>query len=206
MAEELAKGGKMNALHFLGSQYSNPQTCQILLGPSVMSGNTKIVESFLDSDAGLNKFCSLGKKALAIALECLKYPDPMKMVTFLVEKGSHVNRSINDVSPLIKAVFCNPDIVNYRVRHGANINEVGDDRDNTPLTAFCSHLDSDMARNSNMVATLLIAGANPNMSNNACNTALHLAAKGGNFEICCKLIKAGSHLEARAFEGSTPLL
>ncbi|GFN91155.1 ankyrin repeat protein [Plakobranchus ocellatus] len=182
----------------------DPETCQTLLKPAIASGSIESVEALLNRGCDLNFPCSCRHTVLVVAIAFLEKPDDMKMVTFLVEKGANVNRSIGDYSPLLLASIKQSDIVPYLLKNGADVNEVGDELGNTPLTAALYY---DECRSStrccSIVETLLSAGADPTNTNYYCETALHLAA---DTEITSLLIQAGADLEARNYLGRTPLL
>ncbi|GFO39900.1 LOW QUALITY PROTEIN: ankyrin repeat protein [Plakobranchus ocellatus] len=182
----------------------DPETCQTLLRPAVVSGSIETVQALLNRGAYLNMSCSWGNSDLVVAIKHLENPDLMKMVTFLVEKGANIKRSSRDFSPLLIASLEKPDVVPYLAQKGADVNEVGDLLGNTPLTAALSYGEfRHSTRCRSIVEALLSAGADPNKSNDNGKTALHLAA---DTEIISLLIQAGADLEARDDRGQTPLL
>ncbi|GFN86071.1 ankyrin repeat protein [Plakobranchus ocellatus] len=183
----------------------DPETCQTLLRPAIVSGSIKTVEALLNRGADLNLPCSCLNSVLVVALTCLKKPDLMKMVKFLVEKGAYVNKSFRSESPLLTALTKQPDVVPYLLQNGADVNEAGDIFGNTPLIAvLCCYSDcKSSTHRCSIVKTLLSAGADPNKPNKNGETALHLAR---DAEIASLLIQAGADLEARNGLGRTPLL
>ncbi|GFN85230.1 serine/threonine-protein phosphatase 6 regulatory ankyrin repeat subunit c [Plakobranchus ocellatus] len=187
----------------------DPETCQTLLRPAIMSGSMETVGALLNRGADLNMPYSYRKSVLEIAMAYLEKTDLMEMIKFLVGKDANVNRGHGDYSPLVAASLNHPDVVSYLLQNGAEVNEVGDNLGNTPLTAALSHsiLDNGELRSSthcrSIVETLLSAGADPNKPKNDGETALHLAL---DSEITNLLIQAGADLEARDDCGQTPLL
>ncbi|GFN79734.1 ankyrin repeat [Plakobranchus ocellatus] len=183
----------------------DPQTCQTLLRPAIMSGSIETVEALLNRGAGLNMNCNYFTSVLVVAIVYLEKADLIEMIKFLGGKGANVNRSCGDYSPLVAASWNHPDVVLYLLQNGADVNEVGDKNGNTPLTACLSYYRCEYGelRSSPhcriIVETLLSAGADPNKP----NPALHLAP---DTEIASLLIQAGADLEARDDWGRTPLL
>ncbi|GFO16709.1 fog: ankyrin repeat [Plakobranchus ocellatus] len=113
----------------------DPETSQTLLEPAIVSGNKDSVEALLIRGADLKLPCSSRRNVLVVAIWYLKEIDRRKMVKFLVEKGANVNRSHGDYSPLVAATLKHPDGLSYLLQNGADVNEVGDNLGNTPLTA-----------------------------------------------------------------------
>ncbi|GFN79748.1 ankyrin [Plakobranchus ocellatus] len=177
----------------------DPETCQTLLRPAIVSGCTESIEALLNRGADLNLPYSYCNSVLVVAITLLKTPDLMKMVKFLLEKGANINRNFGDYSPLLVASLKQPDIVPYLLQKGANVNEVGDLDGNTPLTTAVHFNECRYST----VGTLLSTGADPNKANNDGETALHLVR---DAEITNLLIQAGANLEARDDDGQTPLL
>ncbi|GFN82712.1 ankyrin [Plakobranchus ocellatus] len=182
----------------------DPETCQTLLRPAIMSGNIESVEKLLSQGADLNSPCNCRNNPLGVAIVNLEKHDLMEMVMFLVEQGANINRSCGYYSPLLVASIKQPDLVPYLLQNGADVNEVGDNLDNTPLTAALFYDECRYStRFCSILETLLSAGADPNKPNYYGETALHLAA---DTEIIRLLIQAGADLEARNDLGRTPLL
>ncbi|GFN85233.1 ankyrin repeat-containing protein [Plakobranchus ocellatus] len=181
----------------------DPKTCQTLLVPAIMTGSIESVEALLKRGADLNLPSSCHRSVLVVAIAFLENPGLMKMVTFLVEKGANVNRTIGDCSPLLFASLKQPDVVPYLLQNGADVNEVGDDLGNTPLTAAVYYYSCRYSTCRCSIKTLLAAGADPNKPNDDGETALHLASDTG---IASLLIQAGADFEARNYRGETPFL
>ncbi|GFO39840.1 ankyrin homolog [Plakobranchus ocellatus] len=207
MAEKVVDSGKHEALHLLASHCNIDEISQSLLRPAVLSGSIETVQFLLDKGADVNVPSSCGSAALVVALGRLKDPELIKMVTFLVENGAHVNKSVSAESPLVCAVSDNPTIVRYLLDNGADINEIGDNQGNTPLmAAFRLKVPYEMSRHPDMVETLLDAGADPNIANSLGDTALHMAVAEGSVGTIRQLVEAGAELEVRDSNGLTPLL
>ncbi|GFN83213.1 ankyrin repeat-containing protein [Plakobranchus ocellatus] len=182
----------------------DPDTCLTLLRPAIVSGSIETVGALLNRGADINLACSYHKSVLVVAIVYLYQPGLMKMITFLVEKGANIKRSHHDFSPLLVASLRHPDVVPYLVQNGADVNEVGDHKENTPLiAALCYNVCALSTRRCSVAEFLLSAGADPNKPNNDGETALHWAS---DTEIARLLIQAGADLEARTINGRTPLL
>ncbi|GFN82690.1 ankyrin [Plakobranchus ocellatus] len=188
----------------------DPQTCQKLLKPAIMSGSIESVEKLINRGADLNMPCSFGKPVLVVAIDSLAKPAVSTMATFLVQKGAKVNRCLGYYSPLLLASLKQPDVVPYLLKNSADVNEVGDDLGNTPLTAvlkcrscYARYPNHYYAPGIDVIKTLLSGGADPNIPDHRGETALHMAA---DTEMTSLLIQAGADLEARNYCGRTPLL
>ncbi|GFN85204.1 ankyrin homolog [Plakobranchus ocellatus] len=182
----------------------DPQTCQTLLRPAIVSGSIESVEALLDRGADVNLPCSCSNSVLVVVIAYLENSDLMKMVKFLVGKGANVNRSHGYYSPLVVALLKQPDVMPYLLQNGADVNGVGDKQGNTPLTAaLCHYRSMSSSLLCSIVETVLSAGADPNKHNKRGETALHLAS---DTEITSLLIQAGANLDARDGSGQTPLL
>ncbi|GFN99050.1 ankyrin repeat protein [Plakobranchus ocellatus] len=184
----------------------DPETCQKLLKPAVVSGSIESVETLLKLGANLNLLCSCHNSVLVVAIACLDQPDLMKMVQYLVERGANINRNFGEYSPLLMALLEQPDVMLYLLQNGADVNEAGNIAGNTPLTAAVNYVKCEYRyskRFYSTVSTLLSAGADPNKPNNFGETALHWAK---DTEIIRLLIQAGADIEARNNIRRTPLL
>ncbi|GFN78173.1 ankyrin repeat domain-containing protein 50 [Plakobranchus ocellatus] len=117
----------------LASPCKNQETYQILLGPAVQTGCIETVKAIIDRGADLNMLCDDNQSALVVALRYLEGSRLMKMVTFLVENGAHIKKRFGAFSAMAQAVFCEPDVASYLLQNGADVNEMADFHENTPL-------------------------------------------------------------------------
>ncbi|GFO15769.1 serine/threonine-protein phosphatase 6 regulatory ankyrin repeat subunit b [Plakobranchus ocellatus] len=117
----------------LASPCKNQETYQRLLRPAVQTGCIEMVEALMDRGADLNMSCDDYQSALVVALRYLEGPRLMKMVTFLVENGVYMKQCFGAFSAIAQAVFCETDVVLYLLQNGADVNEVADFHENTPL-------------------------------------------------------------------------
>ncbi|GFN83390.1 ankyrin [Plakobranchus ocellatus] len=139
---------------------------------------------------------------LLVALKYLEGHKLMEMVILLVENGACFNKSHGYVSPLTRAVICEPDVATYLLNKGADVNEAGDSIGNTPLIVA---VEVSGKGRIHLVERLISAGADINKANSTGTTALHKAVLSRNNEAIQLLMKAGPHLEARDLRGRTPL-
>ncbi|GFO50455.1 ankyrin repeat domain protein [Plakobranchus ocellatus] len=220
VALKAVQSGRHEGLDLLVSHCNFKKLSQSLLKPAVQSGSTKTVQFLLNQGADVNVCCGNSSVALLLALKHLSHSKLMEMVTFLVENGAHVNRSVSNESPLVRAVSIKePEIVRYLLEKGADVNEVGDDEGNTALMAAFSRRYRIMSFTyetlkhreimnviTEVVELMLEAGADPNKTNCVGNTAIHVAIAESCLEAMPLLLKAGAELEVRNSDGLTPLL
>ena len=209
MATMIVKEGQVKSLQFLASHCDLEGMSQSLMKPAVLSASVDTVRFLIDHGAEINGPCDGEKPALLVAVGGKDDRKMMNMVKFLVENGACVNRSPPLDSPLVSAIEhnVNSDMLRYLLEHGADVNEVGNDEGNAPLTAaFNVFAPLSGIRHSDMIEVLLEAGADPNQPRGTGDTALHLAVREGNVGIIKQLIDAGADLEAQNVIEMTPLL
>ncbi|XP_053451571.1 POTE ankyrin domain family member A-like [Nycticebus coucang] len=77
---------------------------------------------------------------------------------------------------------------------------MGDNEDRTPLMKAIQHQETECAFN------LLDYGADPNVTDDYSNTALHYAVYSGNIVLITKLLSCGANIETKNKKQLTPLL
>ncbi|KAK3787973.1 hypothetical protein RRG08_047580 [Elysia crispata] len=218
MAEVAMGNGQLESLKFLASQCNINKMSQTLLKEAVLTRDSRFVQFLVDHGADINKTCDRDYTALLVALDrCRDYSCWYKdmnhglfdMIKFLVGSGARVNGTFSKDSPLVVALKRerDPDVIHFLLDHGADVNEVGDNKGNTPLIAAITGYTSSPGKELlDVLGALLKKGANPNRANRDRDTALHLAACMDNLESIKLLIDAGADLEARNSDGFTPML
>ncbi|GFO24292.1 serine/threonine-protein phosphatase 6 regulatory ankyrin repeat subunit b [Plakobranchus ocellatus] len=208
IANRLITNDLHKALTQLVFHLNDEELTQSLLSQAVQHGRVETVQVLINRGADVNVRHDGGKVVLVVALECLEGSQLFKMVKFLVENGAHVNRSLPDKSPLVCAVWKGPEIVRYLLEKGADINEVGDEKGNTPLmaTVILSSFSWQFFDRFNLVQLLLDFGADPNIVNSEGDTAINVAVGGQKLDVVSKLLDAGADLEMPDSDGRTPLL
>ncbi|GFS21537.1 ankyrin-3 [Elysia marginata] len=210
MARKVAGKGQLDSLKFLARHFDLNRISQGLMESGVLTGDTEIVQFLIDRGADVNTVCDFNfrRPALLIALRNREV-NLLNMVTFLVERGAHVNRTTPLDSPLVTALEfnCELDVLRYLLEQGADVNEVGNDDGETPLT-MALHKYSSVSGNSlsDILELLLEAGADKNKPTTNGDTPLHRAIYKGEPEIVKQLIDFGADLEARDSTGLTPFL
>ncbi|GFO04926.1 ankyrin repeat-containing domain [Plakobranchus ocellatus] len=164
IACNLITGGLYKALDHLLLHLNDEEFTQNLLRQAVQRERVKSVQVLINRGADVNVRHTGGKVALVVALDRPEGSELFKLVKLLVESGAHVNRSPPDMSPLVCAVSKGPEIIRYLLEKGADVNEVGDEKGNTPLMAAIKtkRLSSNV---SNLVKLLLDFGADPHIVN-----------------------------------------
>ncbi|KAK3739636.1 hypothetical protein RRG08_057943, partial [Elysia crispata] len=147
MAEVAVKKSQLESLEFLASHCNIDEISQNLMEEGILTCDSRIVQFLIDHGADINGTCGRSRPALLIALIIGRsyYNSPLirkdcnqlDMIKFLVESGASVNRVNPNKSPLVVAIEnnCNLDVQLSLLEHGADVNEIGDDKGNTPLTA-----------------------------------------------------------------------
>ncbi|KAK3757512.1 hypothetical protein RRG08_050394 [Elysia crispata] len=217
MAKVAVQEKQLESLEFLASHCNIDEISQSLMEEGILTCDSRIVQFLIDHGADINGTCGRSCPALLIALKIGRsyYNSPLirkdcnqlDMIKFLVESGASVKRVNTNKSPLVFAIEnnCNLDVLLSLLEHGADVNEIGDNKGNTPLTAvFAWH----STRQPTFLEALLKAGADLNKANSDGKTALHLAVYIGKDDVGSikQLISAGADLEARDSDGMTPLL
>ncbi|KAK3733426.1 hypothetical protein RRG08_057932 [Elysia crispata] len=221
MAKVAVQEKQLESLELLASHCNIDEFSQSLMEEGILTGDSRIVQFLIDHGADINGTCGTSCPALLIALQIGRsyYNSPLRrndsdlrdMIKFLVESGASVNRVHPNKSPLIVAIEnnCNLDVLLSLLKHGADVNEIGDDEGNTPLTAVFARYSTRFSNiNPSFEKALLKAGADPNKGHSDRKTAFHPSRCMfiGGLEIIERLIDAGADLEARNSDGMTPLL
>ena len=218
MARMAVQAHQFESLRFLASHFNLGKISQDLMEKAILTGDSRVVQLLIDHGADINGTRGGGNSALLMALQkgrsynlphSKKDCNQLGMVKFLVESGVSVNRVHPNKSPLVTAIENNHnfDVLCYLLDHGADVNEVGDNKGNTPLVAtFTKYSTLSCQELPNILEVLLQADADPSKANCDGDTALHLAACTENLRSIKRLIDAGADLEARNSDGMTPLL
>ncbi|GFS16541.1 ankyrin homolog [Elysia marginata] len=209
MCRQVIDKGQLGSLKFLAQHVDLSGISQSLMEAAVLTCDTKVVQCLIDHGADINTTDGFRRPALLIALRNRDANNLLYMVRFLVEMGAHVNRTPPHDSPLVTAVKYNGnlDVLRYLLDQSADVNEVGNDDDETPLlVAFSDYLPLSGNSLSEILEVLLEAQADPNKSTPYGDTPLHRAVYKGGLGIVKQLIDAGADLEARDSNGRTPFL
>lgn len=129
----------------------------------------------------------------------------LETVQLLLERGMSPN-TFNSLHLAIK--LKNPDVLQLLLKHGADVNQLDDSKDKTPLMAALA-LDEDSTK---FVKILLQKGAKINGKNGNGETAVMVAVKESKWEndestvdMLNRLMKLGANVKTRDKEGKTPL-
>ncbi|RUS78391.1 hypothetical protein EGW08_013839 [Elysia chlorotica] len=205
MFKAAVQEGQLESLRFLSSQCDIQESCQGLVRDGILTGDSTIVQFLIAHGANIST-----QDDLLIALRSRRKDiNTLDMVKLLVENGACVNRIPPEQSPLITALECNCnlDVLCYLLEHGADVNEEGDVKANTPLHALFGRYPERADKNRiDLLDVFLKAGADPNKANFDGKTALHLATRHNDLKSVKQLIDAGADLEARDSDRMTPML
>lgn len=161
-----------------------------------------LVKSFLEKGVDVNILLPGNVGLLPIAILC---HSDIKFIENLIDRGININNiDDNGSTAICAAVVCaqqNPDFYNYYlevvkilIKNGANLNIKLKDTHQTPLYLLC--LNKDVNHFEQLIAVLLEAGADPNISDNKYNyTALHCAIqRNASLSIIKQLLAFGADL------------
>ena len=181
---------------------------------SARNGDLERVKECLANGADVNARGSYNETALMEAIFC----GNEEVAKFLVEKGADVNAKDNDgFTALMEAVY-RPriDMCSLLILNGADINAM-DNYDNTVLMyatgKIYANINAGRIRyrektsmtNILIVSALLEQNADINAKNSGNWTALHYAVSRGYIPMIDILIRYGADVNARSYEGETPL-
>jgi len=160
-------------------------------------GHPEIVEYFVEKGADVNVSDDTGWTPLMSAA----ITDHLNIVKYLIEQGK-ANIDAQDerkqTALMISVMYKHPEIAEYLVRNGANINE----KTLSGLTSLTRAVDSESL---DMVKFLIERGADITTISNEGETLLHFAAKNSHTDIAEYLINKGFDINAEKNDKSTPL-
>jgi ankyrin repeat protein len=136
-----------------------------------------------------------GESELAIAADS----GDLDRVRRLIGDRVQLNPADPDQSPLVRAAANrHREVAEFLIRHGARVNACG----NFGTALHWAAMTGDVE----LAQFLLDHGANPSISSRAAGTPLHRAADGCSPEMADLLIRRGAKVNAKADDGSTPLM
>jgi len=153
--------------------------------------------TLLELGANANLTDDDGKTALHIAARGLGHDD-IELVKYLIPKTEHLDaRNKHGYSAFL--LVSNKDIAETFLDHGIDINSVRQS-DNMTLLELAA-----MEGNSELVATLLRRGADPNHQSSFGWTPLYAATRSGNVETIRLIIEQGVDVKTESKFGRSPL-
>ena len=180
----------------LGSDYD--------LTEAAASGNLEVVERLIKTGCTLKAGESCIWSPLQMAIGAEKWT----IAEMLIEAGAELNKSADnemDMPFMLAVTYENVAFIKLMIQHGADVN-ISDGDDATPLLEsldlFHFRSRSCDCGNSEVVQTLLSAGANVNVIDNFGRTPLGKAAYIGAFEAVVKLVRAGADLNRPSSQNS----
>ena len=197
---------------------NGPNGDRAALFRAATTGFVQGVEILIKRGANANAVNNSGKTPLECILDDPKRPDP-EVVHCLLKGGASIDRIETFGMTLFEYVVLempNPEIISLLVDAGAKIDEI-DGKGKTLLQRVLLKEDDKQVHkqgdkqyheqdDTEMVTSLLEAGANPNVKTNDGLTLLHhVVDKSQSHKTITSLIKGGADPNARTKDGLTPL-
>jgi len=163
-----------------------------LLARALQDGDLRHIRTLIDAGADVRARRPCG-------FPIMRYASSEEVIALLVQNGADLNLKYADGTTWLHTAALN-DLEQVRIllRHGANPDSRGR-RDKTPL--FCALL----TRRTDIVETLISAGARVNLHTQDGSTPLHQAILGGCYESAVVLLRHNADVNAREEKGNTPL-